>query len=236
MHQNGHMRDIRRDLLQHLQPFAPHRCLEIREARNVPAGVGKARNEPAVDGLGDVTEPDGQVRRNRPQGGKRRIALYEHHVGREPYELFGIILHEPGLAVGPSYLDTQVAAFDPAEAAQTLEKSVVTSDILRRSGRAHQDGKGPYLSCLLSKRANRPHQSRPPANPREFPPPHSITSSARSRIAGGMVTPIARAVLRFTISFQRAGVSSGRSTALAPLRILSMNPAAMGASSARSGP
>src|SRR6516162_6678316 len=51
----------------------------------------------------------------------------------------------------------------------------------------------------------------------------SITSSARVRIVGGTVIPIALAVLRLIRSSNFVGCSTGRSAGFAPLRILSMN-------------
>ncbi len=50
---------------------------------------------------------------------------------------------------------------------------------------------------------------------------YSITSSARIRIDCGIVMPIALAVLRFTMSSNLVGRSTGRLAGLAPLRILS---------------
>src|ERR1700730_8444087 len=49
---------------------------------------------------------------------------------------------------------------------------------------------------------------------------HLMTSSARSRIAGGIVRPIAWAVFRLMTSRNFAGCWTGRSAGLAPLRIL----------------
>jgi hypothetical protein len=49
---------------------------------------------------------------------------------------------------------------------------------------------------------------------------HSITSSARDRIAGGMVRPSALAVLRLMTNSNVVGCTTGRSAGLAPLRIL----------------
>src|SRR5437667_10574774 len=49
--------------------------------------------------------------------------------------------------------------------------------------------------------------------------PHSITSSARARIAGGIVRPSAPAVLRLTARSNLVGGSTGRSAGLAPLRL-----------------
>ena len=51
--------------------------------------------------------------------------------------------------------------------------------------------------------------------------PHSITSSARSRIDWGMVRPSAFAVLRLITSSNLVGCSTGRSAGFVPLRIRS---------------
>src|SRR5436190_2861121 len=51
---------------------------------------------------------------------------------------------------------------------------------------------------------------------------HSITSSARSRIDVGNSTPISRTVLKLTTSSKFETCSTGRSAALAPLKILAM--------------
>jgi len=50
---------------------------------------------------------------------------------------------------------------------------------------------------------------------------HWITSSARPSSDGGMVSPIALAVLKLITSSNFVGCSTGRSAGLAPLRILS---------------
>src|SRR6516164_6334873 len=63
-----------------------------------------------------------------------------------------------------------------------------------------------------------------------FEPPsashHSITSSARSRIAVGSSMPIALAVLRLTTSSNFVACSTGSSAAFAPLQIFATYSAA----------
>src|SRR6516162_5533304 len=78
-----------------------------------------------------------------------------------------------------------------------------------------------HLLGLLRARCLRP-QSSPAAKHRdELTPPHSITSSARLSSAGGIVTPIAFAVVRFTIKSNLIGCSIGISPGFAPFKILS---------------
>src|ERR1700730_17041764 len=55
---------------------------------------------------------------------------------------------------------------------------------------------------------------------------YSITSSARTRIAGEMVTPIASAVFMLRINSNLVGCSTGRSATFAPFAIVSINSAA----------
>src|SRR5262249_9957535 len=52
------------------------------------------------------------------------------------------------------------------------------------------------------------------------PPPHSITSSARSRKESGIVNPIALAAFRFIANSNFVGCSTGRAAGLVPCKIL----------------
>src|ERR1700757_3424242 len=63
---------------------------------------------------------------------------------------------------------------------------------------------------------------------------YSITSSARPSSVGGILNPIARAVLRSTLSRNLVGNSTGRSEGFRPLRILSTNVADWHASASMS--
>src|SRR5262249_60525725 len=65
---------------------------------------------------------------------------------------------------------------------------------------------------------------------------HSITSSARASIIGGISRPIAFAVLTLITSVNLVGRSIGKSAALAPLRIRSTYVAARLYMSGRLGP
>jgi hypothetical protein len=71
------------------------------------------------------------------------------------------------------------------------------------------------LGCPLCAKSRLTHCSKMNRYP--------ITSSARARIVGGTVIPIALAVLRLRRSSKVVGCSTGRSAGFAPLRILSTN-------------
>src|SRR5262245_43787028 len=69
-------------------------------------------------------------------------------------------------------------------------------------------------------RTRRERQCRRTAEKRdEVAPLHSITSSARSRIAVGIVTPSALAALRLTTVSNMVACWTGRSAGFSPLRI-----------------
>jgi len=91
-------------------------------------------------------------------------------------------------------------------------------------------------SCLLRSHRKRPHQASPTEKRDELASPHSITSSARVSRAGGNVTPIAFAVVRFTIKSYLVGCSIGISPGFAPFKILSTRSPARRYRSGRFGP
>ncbi len=66
--------------------------------------------------------------------------------------------------------------------------------------------------------------------------PHSITPSARSSTAPGIVSPMARAVFRLTTSSTWVGSSTGRSAGFAPLAIRSTKAARRRCTSSMTGP
>src|SRR6516225_3211274 len=65
---------------------------------------------------------------------------------------------------------------------------------------------------------------------------HSMISSARARIDGGIVSPSALAVFRLMTSSNLVGCWTGRSAGLAPFRILSTYSAEIQNMSETSGP
>ena len=75
---------------------------------------------------------------------------------------------------------------------------------------------------LLRPRHHRPRSRSTTEQRDEFAPSHSITSSARASIAGGILTPSDFAALRLIVSSNLVGCSTGKSAAFAPLNILSM--------------
>ena len=79
------------------------------------------------------------------------------------------------------------------------------------------------------RRTGQPYDERTPSH-------HSITSSARTRIDGGIARPSACAVRTFNASSNFVGCSTGRSPGLAPLRSLTTIAAVCRNIAARFGP
>jgi hypothetical protein len=50
--------DPRHDLLEHFDPFAAQRRLDVDESRDVAAGVRQARDKSASNGIGNDDEDD----------------------------------------------------------------------------------------------------------------------------------------------------------------------------------
>src|SRR5262249_27353758 len=102
----------------------------------------------------------------------------------------------------------------------------------RRSGRKEPDHR--HRGLLRASR-ERPRGCHPEKR-YEFPPPHSITSSARASSEGRRSRPKVLAVLRLITSSNLVGCSTGKSDGLAPLKILSTKVAARREISDRFGP
>jgi hypothetical protein len=79
---------------------------------------------------------------------------------------------------------------------------------------------------LLRARRERPRR-RAAEQRHELAPPHSITSSARTKNDSGIASPIALAVRRLMISSNIVGCSIGKSPGFAPLSISVLARAAM---------
>src|SRR5262249_24155067 len=106
------------------------------------------------------------------------------------------------------------APFDVAILLQLAEES-----LHRRQRQGPQYADAHVFLRLLPTRRQRPY-CRAAEQRDERAPPHSITSSARSRMEVGTVTPRVLAVLRFTTSWNWAGRSIGRSAGLRPCSTL----------------
>src|SRR5262249_42977376 len=93
--------------------------------------------------------------------------------------------------------------------------------IVRGCRQQHADA--PHPLRLLRARRERPRRRRAADQRNELAAAaHSITSSARNRIAVGSSMPIALAVLRLTTSSNFVACSTGRSAGFVPLRIFAV--------------
>src|SRR5205085_10788366 len=86
-------------------------------------------------------------------------------------------------------------------------------------GDCHQDAYAGLAAGLLRTRRHGQDRSRSQQRD-ELPPPHSITSSARSRNASDTASPIALAVFRLITISNLVGCITGRSVVFAPFSTL----------------
>src|SRR5262249_5407456 len=118
------------------------------------------------------------------------------------------------ILAGDTALDDEIAPLDPAQPRQRLVKPA-TRERLAGGDEADTGALARFL------RTGVPAEGRSRRAEQHIAAPHySMTSSARSRIAGGIVSPSALAVFRLTTSWNLVGCSTGRSAGLAPERIL----------------
>src|SRR5262249_54648819 len=122
------------------------------------------------------------------------------------------------LMVGPAVDDRHVLALGIARLLEGLAEYQHARRIrLRRLAAEEPD----HRHRLLRARDRRREHRRAADERHEFPPPHSITSSARSSSAVGTVRPRAAAVLKLIANANWPGCWTGRSAGLAPWRMRS---------------
>src|SRR5262245_50332158 len=113
-------------------------------------------------------------------------------------------------------IDDEVSAFDEAEPPQFIEQR----DIMRCIAQARQhDADAIDASGFLPLSDERPRSRRAAEQRDELASPHSITSSARASMVGGMMMPSSFAVLRLMTNSNFTACWTGRSDGFAPFRI-----------------
>src|SRR5207248_7620644 len=142
------------------------------------------------------------------------------------------------LALRPAIFDRHILPLDITALSEALpERSHEFGPLGGRGGVKESDHRH---RRLLRARRERPRGCRAAEQRDELAAfelsAHSITSSARSRIAVGSSMPIALAVFRFTTISNLVGCSIGKSAGLAPRAIRSTNSATRPNSAVMLGP
>src|SRR5262245_16665099 len=151
---------------------------------------------------------------------RQRLAGGQNDVWRQRDQFRGIFAIVFGIGYGKAIINPHIVALGPAQLLQPLlecREAYLVLLIVHGRGREHTDA--PHRGRLLRARRERPRRGGAEQCD-ERAPLHSITSSARARIPGGNISPIALAVLRLTASSNLTGCSTGRSAGLAPCKIL----------------
>src|SRR5829696_6798087 len=203
------------------------------QSRDVPARSRQVLNEFGANCVRNARENDGDRARRLLRGQRRWRCWSDDNILLQPDQVCRETGQLPDPPACKAILDRDVLLFDVTELTQPLSESI---DLRRAAWRAvKQETDTRDFRRLL--RACPPRAGQSADKPcDDHPPPHSITSSARSRMAGGISSCIALAVLRFTSSSKCVGCSTGISLGRAPLRILSTYHAARALTRSRFGP
>ena len=216
--ENGDDRCLGDKLADELQSLAAERAVELGHSRRVAARLVEARDHAELDRIGAHHEHDG----NRRGGGfgreRRRQRACEDDRGPAAHEFDRLPRQAIVVALRPAVFDRDVCAVDISRVTQGLaQRGQTRRVVVPRLAAEISDHR--HRRLLRARRERPRHRAAEKRN--ELAPLHSITSSARSNIDVGIVTPIALAVRRFTTSSNVVGCSTGKSAGLAPRRILS---------------
>src|SRR5262249_51374794 len=181
----------------------------IAHTGDIAARPGQTGNELELDWIVGDREHD-RDRGRRLLGGKRGIdGARDDDRHAAAHEVGGKLRQPVGLSVRPAILDPKVLSLAEARFPQAPAKGGDKRLAALRIGVAQKadDRHG----RLLRPRNSRPRHRSPAEKPDDIAPPHSITSSARTRIVGGISRPSSLAVFRLTTSSNLAGTWTGNS-------------------------
>src|SRR5262249_27955315 len=203
-------------------------------AGRVAARPGKAGDQTKLDRV--LADPEND-RDRRGGGSGRKCSRVAARRGNNGHATMNEISHERRQAIvfalEPMVLHHHVPAVDVAGFDQASAERI--GNARGAVSRPTADKADDRQCRLLRPRRERPRR-RGAEQRDERAPPHSITSSARASMIGGISRPIALAVLTLITSVNLVGRSIGKSAALAPLRMRSMYIAARLYMSGRLGP
>src|SRR5262245_5088215 len=231
----GHDRQtgtLREKLAQNFEPLADKIGRLGREAGDVVAWSGKARDETTPNRV----RVDGKDDRNNRCGLLERwnsSAKCSYDVDFQSDELSRNLCVSLHAVFRPAMLDCDGSALDPAELAKPFQKRGVPRALRPTRSRAEIPDR---RQLLLRSRRYRPHRRAAEQRDDLAPPHHSSTSSARASSSGEMVMPSAFAVVRLITRSNLVGCSTGMVPGFVPRRILSRKSPARRYMSTKLGP
>jgi hypothetical protein len=155
-------RDLRRGLLERLQPFGSYRELEAGKAGEIAARMRQVQHEALADRVGHLSEYDWQDLALLPQRGRHRSAVGQDQVGRHGEQLRRVVAQFIFSAAGPAVLDPEVAPLDPSQLPQAVFERVHARLCLWVAGdKTHQHADPPHPLALLRAHCEWPGDRRP---------------------------------------------------------------------------
>src|SRR5262245_45406941 len=218
VHQHANQRGIRDKLLQKSQTFGHLLGKQRTDASEIAPRSIEAGNETDRNGVRAGDEYDGYRCGCCLGRESRHFSADGNNDGHLPMHERGRKGRQPVvLTICPAVVDHDVLALDKASFVQSLANNGDKMGIGSRRTAA-EEANHRHPTWLRPRRERRCR--RLAAEQRdELAPPHSITSSPRSRIAVGIVTPSALAALRLTTVSNAVACWTGRSAGFSPLRI-----------------
>ena len=199
--------------------LARHLGSAARQSRDVAARPGEAGDEAGRDRLARACHHDRNFARRLLRCQCSRREEGDDEVDLETHQLGGFFRLQIRSRLGDADLEAQIAALHIAGLAQAFAERFEQRVRIRTGQGEDADGVDLRLLRLCRFRPEKCTCHRRAAEQRyELPPRHSITSSARTRIASGTESPSSLAVLRLTDRRIRVGCSTGRSAGFTPSR------------------
>src|SRR5262245_57426256 len=204
--------------MQHLRQFYRGFGGEKTRPGQIPTGTTEACDEAKRDGIAAYGKYDRDGRCRRLGGQRPDIGEGGDDVNAAAYQIGRERRQAIGPPLGPAILDGYILTIDKARLLETLrecQQGRVVTGGWRAQKANHRHRR------LLCARRERPRRRRAAEESDEFPPAHSITSSARKRTTSGTCSPSALAVFMLSTVSYLVGACTGRSAGFWPLSMRS---------------
>jgi hypothetical protein len=192
----------------------------------LPPGFARLGTTPAADRITDQRHDDGNGAGGALGSERCPAAFHDDYIDSAADQISHRFGHVIVVATTVPPIDQDVRTLDIAGVAKPLSKRLCFLTLLTDTYR--HDANAPWSIGLLCFGDNRPCERHTAETGDDIPPSHSITSSARRRMDGGMVMPRVLAVLRFKVNTNFDGSTTGSSATSPPWRMRSRYCAAPG--------
>ncbi len=195
-------RQLRRDLLEELQPLSAQIVFEIHETGGVASRLGQRIDDTGTDRIGNAHKYDRQRVRRLLQFQDSKRADSKDHVRSKCNQFRRVFAIVVDIIATPPDIDSQITAGTPAQAVQRFLQCRETAVALSLCGRIGENREPPHPLSLLrtrqqgQRKRTAAKQCDELASPHELAPGRALNPITRAVCPSQQISPVHRPDLR----------------------------------------